>query len=165
MSCNPYRLFVLGEVDWDAIQQRCRLYCPILAGALFGAGWWCWLDAIVYSAAVLGDKVPLVYHIPGWVATIGLIAMNLVSRDDLKHAGDAYEEGAEFRAKCWLFCSYLIASGAIAGGVVVLLKSVEAQQNVTGGVGALLQVGFVVLSSLVLWAFRTEDDSSGYGYI
>lgn len=30
---------------------------PGVAGALFGAGWWCFVDAIVYSKAILGEKV------------------------------------------------------------------------------------------------------------
>lgn len=159
-----YQWFVFGEFDWGYWSERCREYCPVIAGALFGAGWWCWLDALVYSSAVMGDKIPITYHIPGWVATVGLVFMNLVSRDELRQAGDAYEDGAEFRAKCWLFISYLIASGAIAGGVSVMVLSVQHQEHVTGGLGSLLQTGLVVLSSLVLWAFRTEEPE-GYGFI
>lgn len=57
MSLNPVRWFIEGDVDWDAWSSTCRQYCPMLAGALFGAGWWCFIDSIVYSRAVLDDKV------------------------------------------------------------------------------------------------------------
>jgi hypothetical protein len=44
--------------------------------------------------------------------------MNLVSRDDLANMGDMYgsgDEGSESRAKIWLFLSYCIAFGSVAG--------------------------------------------------
>jgi hypothetical protein len=34
---------------------------PGVAGALFGAGWWFWVDAVVCSAAA----VPFLHYLPG----------------------------------------------------------------------------------------------------
>ncbi len=63
----------------------------------FGAAWSVWVDAIVYSKIVLHEGYPFSYNIPGIVATVALIMMNLVSRDDLANMGDSYssDEGSE----------------------------------------------------------------------
>ena len=104
---------------------------------------------------VLNENYPFTYNLPGIVATVALVMMNLVSRDDLANMADTYssEEGSEVcisadlphcplnlricagikpmmlyasrflnlsglsqgRAKLWLFLSYCIAFGAVAG--------------------------------------------------
>lgn len=71
--------------------------CLLVATRRFGAGWWCLIDALVYSKLVLNEGYPFTYNLPGIVATIALIMMNLVSRDDLANMGDSYssEEGSE----------------------------------------------------------------------
>ena len=53
----------------------------------------------MYSNTVLHEGYPFTYNIPGIVATIALIMMNLVSRDDLANMGDAFssDEGSEVR--------------------------------------------------------------------
>lgn len=50
----------------------------------------CRLDALVYSSAVLHESFPFTYHLPGWVATLALVLMNLMSRDDLAEATNSY---------------------------------------------------------------------------
>lgn len=166
MAVGCAHWLIYGEVDWENVNKKLRNWCPLLAGALFGAGWWCWLDAIVYSSAVLHESSPFSYHLPGWVATLALVLMNLMSRDDLAEAYDAYggDDGAAARARCWLFLSYLIAFAAVAGSVTVLIQCATAKVHVMVGVGALLQCGLILLGGLVLWAFRSEQ-SEGYGMI
>lgn len=55
---------------------------------------------------MLGEKYPFSYNIPGIVATIALIMMNLISRDDLANMGDVYssDEGSEVGAQTCLGC-------------------------------------------------------------
>ena len=55
------------------------------------------IDALVYSKVVLNESYPFSYNLPGIVATVALIMMNLVSRDDLAGMADVYgsEEGSE----------------------------------------------------------------------
>ena len=43
------------------------------------------------------------------------------------------------RARCWLFFSYMIAFGSIAGAVAVLLKTTSAGEHVQVGVVCLYQ--------------------------
>ena len=75
------------------------LHAPRAACCLyrFGAGWWCLIDALVYSRVVLNESYPFTYNLPGIIATVALIMMNLVSRDDLANMGDSYssDEGSE----------------------------------------------------------------------
>lgn len=54
----------------------------------------------MYTKTVLHDSYPFTYNIPGIVATLALIMMNLVSRDDLSSMADTYnsDEGSEVGA-------------------------------------------------------------------
>ena len=84
------------------------LHAPRVACCLyrFGAGWWCLIDALVYSKVVLNETYPFTYNLPGIIATVALIMMNLVSRDDLANMGDSYssEEGSEVSTSVDLPC-------------------------------------------------------------
>ncbi|PRW61410.1 salt tolerant [Chlorella sorokiniana] len=92
--------------------------------------------------------------------------INLLPRRDLAEAGESLEEGGEFRARLWLFVSFLIAAGAVAGSVAVLVSATQQKDLAGMGVGSVLQCGFILLGSIVFWAFRSgESSSSGYGYI
>ncbi|KAK9820630.1 hypothetical protein WJX72_012547 [[Myrmecia] bisecta] len=136
----------------------------MLAGALFGAGWWCWVDTIVYSKAVKAENFPFTYWLPGFVATLALILMNLVSRDDLASYSDSYgDEGAATRARCWLFFAYVIAFSAVGGSAAILITAVQKDQYIWAGRGTLLQSGLILASALLFWAFRTENSDSSYG--
>lgn len=44
-----------AEVDWDYWLGKLKEWGPLVAGALFGLGWWCWVDAVVYQKAVAGE--------------------------------------------------------------------------------------------------------------
>lgn len=152
-------------MDWDYIQENLGKWGPALAGALFGAGWWCWTDALVYQQAVLGVAYPWKYNWPGIVATLAMAMINLLPRRDLAEAGEGMEEGGEFRARLWLFVSFLIAAGAVAGSVAVLVLASQ-QPDLAGiGVGSVLQCGLILGSSILFWAFRSGEGDSGYGYI
>lgn len=37
------------------------IFGPGVAGAVFGAGWWFWVDAVVCSSV----KIPFVHYLPG----------------------------------------------------------------------------------------------------
>lgn len=52
-------------------------------------------DAIVYSKAILGGNIPWTYLLPGIAATLALVFMNLVSREELLEINDqSDDEGA-----------------------------------------------------------------------
>ena len=67
--------FIYGDMDWEAFNVRCRKYAPVLAGALFGAGWWCWADAVIYE--VRTPFVRLAASHPSWGSASSVCAHEL----------------------------------------------------------------------------------------
>ena len=55
---------------------QAKAYGPGISGALFGGGWWFWVDACAASHT----QVPFVQYLPGIVATIALIMINAIRR-------------------------------------------------------------------------------------
>lgn len=156
------RWFLYGEVDWDALNERARTWGPIGAGVLFGLGWAAWADALVIEKIADPSGYPFSYNLPGIIATIALLLINLIPRRDLDEARDSGDEGAETRARLWLLFSFLVAFGAAAGSVVLLLNCSHAGAHVAAGVGSVVQCGFVLGSALLFWAFRSNADAA-YG--
>lgn len=58
------------------------------------AGWWCWADIVIrQNLGLLGaSSIPFVYWIPGIVATLAWIIINMVRREDLGSARDSFTE-------------------------------------------------------------------------
>ncbi|XP_004955010.1 transmembrane protein 50 homolog [Setaria italica] len=84
---------------------------PGVAGAVFGAGWWFWVDAVVCSAAA----VPFLHYLPGFFASFAALMFNCVNREDI---GDGYYspyDDSEWRVKLWLFISYVVSFVSLAG--------------------------------------------------
>ena len=52
------------------------------------------MDAFVYEKAVEGLSPPFKYNWPGIVATLALLLINLMSRDQLREASTEMDEGA-----------------------------------------------------------------------
>jgi hypothetical protein len=186
---------------------QAKAYGPIVSGALFGAGWWFWVDAVSCSgsdipfpqvggagaaalqaaaqprprpsAAERGPPRQLgaadalarrrraraAQYLPGIIATLALIMINCVRRwvrarsrlqylpppslppppsaprpkaastahqpsrawrpparrDDLQDY-DPFDDGGFCRSRFWLFISYIVSFGAVAGAVWVLLQ-------------------------------------------
>ena len=81
-------------------------------------------------------------------------------------ADDAFaDDGASARARAWLFVSYVLAFGSVAGAASVLAhaSSVDppAPARVRQGVGSVLQTAFTLASALPLWVLRSADDDGG----
>ena len=55
---------------------QAKAYGPGVSGALFGGGWWFWVDACAASHT----QVPFVQFLPGIVATIALVMINAIRR-------------------------------------------------------------------------------------
>lgn len=156
---NWVEAWIRGDVDWDGMKASFQAWAPVLAGAVFGAGWWCFIDALVVSKVVLHDSFPFTYWLPGVVATIALVLMNLVPRESLGSTQYYGDEDSDTQARCWLFISYLISFASVAGAGAVFISSIQHHAHVQMGVGCLLQAGFILASALLLWAFRTTDTS------
>lgn len=66
----------VGTGDACIWLMQAKAYGPGISGALFGGGWWFWVDACAASHT----KVPFVQYLPGIVATLALIMINAIRR-------------------------------------------------------------------------------------
>ncbi|KAL4854493.1 Transmembrane protein 50 [Chlorella vulgaris] len=131
-------------MDWW--RDSGRRWGPSIAGALFGAGWWCWVDAVATSSS----HIPFSQYLPGLIATFALVMINSVRRDELL-SYDPYDEGTFCRSRFWLLVAYAVSLGAIGGSVLVMLHN-------GGAVASILQVAFILGSALVLFTSRSEGE-------
>ncbi|KGN50994.1 hypothetical protein Csa_008144 [Cucumis sativus] len=63
------------------------IFGPGVAGAVFGAGWWFWVDAVVCSSVA----VSFVHYLPGIFASFAALMFNCVRKEDIDYS--PYEEG------------------------------------------------------------------------
>lgn len=120
------------------------------AGAVFGAGWWLFIDNVAVS-----DKTPFLHSLPGIIATLAMLMIASVRRDEL--ADISYEDGAYGRARLWLFISYIVSIASIVGAVLIFLTASAAWS----GLSVILQVALILGAALLIFVSRT-DNESGY---
>jgi len=57
------------------------------------AAWWSWADALVSQHGVEGEgSAPFKYSWPGIIATLSLILINMISKDDLQDIVDTADD-------------------------------------------------------------------------
>ncbi|GLJ13745.1 hypothetical protein SUGI_0219390 [Cryptomeria japonica] len=128
------------------------MFGPGLSGAVFGAGWWIWVDAVVCSSS----KVSFLHYLPGIFASFAALMFNCVSRNDL-HDYSPYDDEA-CRSRTWLFLAYVISFVSLAGSVGLLVQdSLSKSDSTWTGVAGVLQCFFVLTSGLIYWTSRTES--------
>lgn len=159
-GCCSAELLVSPELlqFWE---EKAKAYGPGLAGALFGGGWWFWVDATAASHT----SVPFVQHLPGIIATLALVMINAIRRSELDEY-DPFDEGVFCRSRLWLFISYIVSFAAVAGAVWVLLGHYALNPDVTNvwpGVAGLFQVTLILGSALLFFVARTPSTESNYG--
>ncbi|MBA0607813.1 hypothetical protein Godav_020077 [Gossypium davidsonii] len=110
------------------------IFSPGVAGAVFGAGWWFWVDAVVCSSV----NISFVHYLPGIFASIAALMFNCVRKDDIDYS--PYDEG-EWRElvmvstfdfllsrlacallKLWLFLAYVVSFVSLAASVGLLMQ-------------------------------------------
>lgn len=94
-----------------------------------------------------------------------MLLINVVPRETILELRGGIDDSLEYRARLWLFISFIIALAAVGGSVGVLITCSGIAGLEPVGVGSVLQSGLILASALLLWAFRGDGDSSGYGYL
>ncbi|CAL8997232.1 unnamed protein product [Prunus brigantina] len=122
------------------LSELWAIFGPGVAGAVFGAGWWFWVDAVVCSSV----KVSFVHYLPGIFASLAALMFNCVKKEDIDYS--PYEEG-EWRLKLWLFIAYVVAFVSLAASVGLLIQDslVTTGPPVWTGVAGVLQSVFVLI--------------------
>ncbi|CAA3027126.1 transmembrane 50 homolog [Olea europaea subsp. europaea] len=127
------------------------IFGPGFAGAVFGAGWWFWVDAVVCSSV----KVSFLHYLPGIFASLAALMFNTVNKEDLDDS--PYGE-SEWRVKLWLFIAYVVSFVCLAASVGLLIQDalVESGPSAWTGVAGVFQCVFVLIRFLlVLWGARS----------
>ncbi|KAK4387294.1 hypothetical protein Sango_2336000 [Sesamum angolense] len=123
------------------LAELLAIFGPGVAGAVFGAGWWFWVDAVVCSSV----KVPFVHYLPGIFASVSALMFNCVRKEDIDYS--PYEDG-EWRLKLWLFIAYVVSFVSLAASVGLLIQDalVKSGPSAWTGVAGVLQCVFVLIS-------------------
>nr|GMD80826.1 transmembrane protein 50 homolog [Ipomoea batatas] len=116
------------------------IFGPGVAGAVFGAGWWFWVDAVVCSAV----KISFLHYLPGIFASLAALMFNCVRKEDIDYS--PYDEG-EWRLKLWLFIAYVVSFVSLAASVGLLIQDALMQTGPSAwtGVAGVLQCVFVLI--------------------
>ncbi|KAK8507705.1 hypothetical protein V6N13_025360 [Hibiscus sabdariffa] len=127
------------------------IFGPGIAGAVFGAGWWFWVDAVVCDAVT----VSFVHYLPGIFASIAALMFNCVRKDDIDYS--PYDD-SEWRLKLWLFVAYVVSFVSLAASVGLLIQDsvVNSGPSVWTGIAGVLQCVFVLISGLIYWTSHVE---------
>jgi hypothetical protein len=128
----------------------------MMAGAVFGLGWWAWADALVTAS----QNIPFAQWLPGLVASLALVLVNSVRWDEINAVDPWGDDGTYCRSRVWMLVAYAACFGAVAGAVVVMIHAGG------GGVGlaCVLQVVAILGSALLFFASRSEGEAGGDGY-
>jgi hypothetical protein len=140
----------------DNLADSLTAAAPSLAGMLFGAGWFAFLDGVLTATA---RATPLA-ALPGALATAALLLTATVNRADLEDGGaggpvfDA-GGGAPCGARGVTFTALMLSYGAAGAGVALLLL---------GRVGgwAIVQVCCILSAAGLLFAAGGEGGGGGY---
>mmetsp|Transcript_5419 Transcript_5419/g.15078 ORF Transcript_5419/g.15078 Transcript_5419/m.15078 type:complete len:168 (-) Transcript_5419:55-558(-) len=146
------------QAIWEDVAPK---YGPGVAGALFGAGWWFFLDAIIYSSQTHQSTIPGVLCVPGIIATVALVMINMIRREDIRGQG-SFDEGNLCRSKFWLFLSYCVSFSAVVVAVWLLIGH-SGDNSEWSCVAALFQVCFILGSALTFFLSRSAGEDT-YSY-
>lgn len=128
------------------IQSNKRSFGIYASGALFSFAWWIFFDALLLSSIrskqppILDDpstwipppvKMSFADWVPGLLATLGMIVVNLIDKSVLAEAGGfgavgGFSSGSwggdsiQWRARLFLFVGFALLAGGLAGSVTVL---------------------------------------------
>ena len=141
-----------GRLICDAGAQFAE-YGTGVAGALFGAGWWVWIDAVTCAYR----KIPFAHHLPGIIMTLSIILINCVGKHELSNT---FGNSAS-RAKLWMLVSYVISMAALIGSLWSLAQNYAPTPHAWPGVAGVLQCAFILAGGLMFWGVRGQND---YGY-
>ncbi|PHZ11075.1 UPF0220-domain-containing protein, partial [Rhizopus microsporus ATCC 52813] len=83
----------------------------------FALGWWVFIDGLTLLWNLPDRKVApgIEDWIPGIIATLGMIIVNLIDKEALR--GDGYDEHMAWRARLFLFLGFALMAGGISGSV------------------------------------------------
>jgi hypothetical protein len=131
------------------------------AGILFGVGWWFLIGTSIVGSNSSGTVVapPGEFYVPGIVATIALVMINMVSWENLN--GSVFSDGATTKARLWLFFWLALLFGAVIACFWIAFDANiwKADSIEPFNKAALIIHGLLILFSCLLYRFARDGGS------
>jgi hypothetical protein len=139
----------------EELDASMRKWAPVVSGGLFSGAWWSWANAVISVDGPYPSKDVW----PTMLSCVSLVLINLLSRDQLQDISSSGDDEANTRARLWLLFSFLLAFAAVGGSISVLVAASGASYEAIGW-GSVTSTGLILLSSLLLWRYRSNDDGA-----
>jgi len=165
---NPCPNFALG------FGKHKRTVGVYLAGALFAIANWTFLDAAILSAHAkpAHDTEPVLVHVtfvdwvPGICSLLGMLVVNLIDKDRVRGEDGFGDSRAIWRARLFLFISFALMAGGLAGSVCVLilkyiLNNYPEMYKYYGYCNVSQNIG-LMFSAIVLWISQSSGGEYEY---
>jgi len=136
-----------------------------IAGCIFAAGWWIWIDANVSTANWPKDKsgkppaILFYYYIPGIISTLGVFMTNIVSLESLNPASWVFDERIGAKVRVWLFLSFIISFSGVAAAIWIMAAVYMPPHNKGNdwpGIALTIQNALIFVSSIFLLGARSS---------
>ena len=122
--------------------------------------WLLWIDGVSFAGQEYGKGVDGAYWIPGILQTLSLLMINVINWEVI--SGDLFDEGANMKARVWVFVSFCFAFGGLIGAVWILVQEINAPSWERGSTQpalmGLLQNLFIFAASLLFRICRIKSD-------
>ena len=130
--------------------------CALVAGSLCGSAWLLWVDGVASSSMPIGAAE----IVPGILAMLGLVMLNLVSWEAVTGEFDITENSG--LARCWVFGALCLQFSSVITGCWLLVArlgdpAADASAVMLAQRGA-WQTGLLFLAALIFRAARTSRD-------
>lgn len=148
--------------------------CVYVAGALYGAGLWSFLDCVLYSKHANGsdlhisfiDWVPMLCSVLG-MAIVSSIEKNRLLQDALSSGTFTGSQSTAWLARVVLFLGFSLLASGISGSLVVLivkflLKDYTSYPTLGMGINNVLANLAILLSCTMLWIGQNVEDEYNY---
>ncbi|GAA97549.1 uncharacterized protein L969DRAFT_42600 [Mixia osmundae IAM 14324] len=178
-SYDPRRVCLIS-LPRITLGPKKREFGVYASGALFAIGWWFFLDACVQSSHshpppdAPYDSVPVHVRfedwLPGLLATLGMIIVNLIDKQRL----DSDDEGGmlggvAWKARLFLFIGFAMMAAGLAGSIAFLVikyiipdYSAEYGFTTYWGIANVVQNVCIMLSASILWVAQNADSEYEY---
>jgi hypothetical protein len=119
------------------------------------------ISALLTRLPPLRAQTPALWYLPGVTATLALLMINAVRRDELAGGYDA--DGMEGRKRAWMLLSYLVSFASLGWAVAGLLVYFTRDgHDAYTGCAAILQCVLIVAAALIYWTTRGGSGSASY---
>ncbi|PKU79898.1 transmembrane protein 50 homolog [Dendrobium catenatum] len=132
-----------------------EIFGPGAAGAVFSAGWWFWVDAVICSDV----KISFLHYLPGIFASLAALMFNCVRKEEIAYDYYSPYGESDWRLKLWLFLAYVISFVSLAAAVGLLVQDAltDKGHSLWAGVAGVLQCVLILISGLIYWTCHSDD--------